>query len=229
MDYGRPPLADRLAADYVTGTLRGAARRRFETLLPAHAALRDAVRYWNAQLMPLTASLAPIAPPPRVWRRIEERLWSGPAPATARPAASLAFWRGLSAFASVAALSLALLLASPEPVRPPIIVVLDAATAAPAGASPASFIASIGGDGRALVTRPLNVSVPVDRALELWAVPATGAPRSLGLISGSGVTVLQQGKLLDAATALAVSLEPQGGSPSGAPSGPILYVGKLTL
>lgn len=232
MDCARPPLADRLAADYVTGTLRGAARRRFEVLLPAHPALREAVRYWNEQLMPLTASLAPVAPPPRVWRRIEQRLWSDVALGSVRPAASLAslaFWRGLSAFTSVVALSLALLLASPGPARPPVIVVLAAATPAPTGSTPTSFIASIGGDGRALVTRPLNVSVPVDRSLELWAVPASGAPRSLGLISGNGVTVLRQGKLLDAAAALAVSLEPQGGSPSGAPSGPILYVGKLTL
>ena len=229
MDYAHPTLADRLAAGYVTGTLRGAARRRFDALLPAHAALRDALGYWNEQLMPLTASLAPVAPPPRVWRRIEERLWSGPVGAVARPASSLAFWRGLSAFAGVAALSLALLLANPEPARPPVIVVLDAATPGAVGSSPASVIASIGGDGRALVTRPLNVSVPADRALELWAVPASGAPRSLGLISGSGVTLLQQGKLLDAAAALAVSLEPRGGSATGAPTGPILYVGKLTL
>ena len=235
MDYARPDLADRLAAGYVTGTLRGPARHRLEVLLPAHVTLRDAVHYWNQQLMPLTASIAPVAPPPRVWKRIEERLsgeragTAGTAGAAARPAGRLAFWRTLSALASVAALSLALLLASPGPALAPVIVVLDAATPGAAGSSPASFIASIGGDGRALVTRPLNVSVPVDRALELWAVPSSGAPRSLGLISGSGVTVLQRGKLLDATAALAVSLEPQGGSPSGAPTGPILYVGKLTL
>ena len=44
MDYSRPELADRLAAEYVAGTLRGAARRRFEALLPAHPQLRAAVR-----------------------------------------------------------------------------------------------------------------------------------------------------------------------------------------
>ena len=44
MDYSRPELADRLAAEYVAGTLRGPARRRFETLLPAHATLRAATR-----------------------------------------------------------------------------------------------------------------------------------------------------------------------------------------
>jgi anti-sigma-K factor RskA len=46
MDYGRRELADRLAAEYVLGTLRGAARRRFEQLLPAHRELADAVARW---------------------------------------------------------------------------------------------------------------------------------------------------------------------------------------
>ena len=43
MDYSRPHLADSLAAEYVLGTLRGPARRRFEALLPAHPALAAAV------------------------------------------------------------------------------------------------------------------------------------------------------------------------------------------
>ena len=234
MDYSRPELADRLAADYVTGTLRGPARRRFEALLPAHANLRAAVQSWHERLMPLTASIPPVQPPPQVWQRIEARISRGKAAAAKPPEprwwAQLAFWRGLSAFATVAAVSLGLLLAVPEPSRPPVIVVLNAAGAAESGVIPASFIASISGDGRALVTKPLlNVSVEANRVLELWAVPPSGAPRSLGLISAAGATVVKKGKLLDGTAALAVSLEPTGGSPTGAPTGPILFVGKLTL
>jgi len=91
-------------------------------------------------------------------------------------------------------------------------------------------VASISADGRAMVTRPIsNVSLQADRALELWAVPPQGAPRSLGLISAQGATVVKRGKVLDNTAALAVSLEPTGGSPTGAPTGPILYVGKLVL
>jgi anti-sigma-K factor RskA len=242
MDYSRPDLADRLAADYVAGTLRGPARRRFEALLPAHANLRAAVQAWHEQLMPLTASIPPVQPPPEVWQRIEARLDaraargrpSTPAAAAAAPLASwwaqLAFWRGLSAFATVAAVGLGLLLAVPEPSRAPVIVVLNAAAAGDAPGVPASIIASISGDGRALVTRPLlNVNVEADRALELWAVPPAGAPRSLGLISAAGATVVRRDQILEGTAALAVSLEPRGGSPTGAPTGPILYVGKLTL
>jgi anti-sigma-K factor RskA len=237
MDFGRPELADRLAAAYVAGTLRGAARRRFEALLPAHPTLRGAVRAWQDRLMPLTMTIAPQRPSPQVWRRIEARI--GGAPAAAAPAvarawwARLAFWRGLSAIATVAAVSLAMLLASPPPSQPPIVVVLNPASLAEGtaalGVVPASFVASISGDGRSVVTRPLvQVSLEANRALELWAVPGSGAPRSLGLISAQGATVVQRGRVLDGTAALAVSLEPPGGSPTGAPTGPILYVGKLS-
>jgi len=247
MDYSRPALADRLAAEYVTGTLRGPARRRFEQLLPAHPQLRAAVRDWNDRLIPLAASVEPITPPVAVWQRIEARLDGAAAavpsaaasltPAPARPARwwlGLAFWQGMTAFASVAAISFAVLLNQPAPALAPVVVVLSAASppagTAPGAVVPASFVASISGDGRAVVTRPLSaVSVQADRALELWAVPPSGAPRSLGLISPQADTrVLKQGVLKNTA-ALAVSLEPPGGSPTGAPTGPILYVGKLVL
>jgi anti-sigma-K factor RskA len=234
MDYSRPKRADALAGEYVTGTLRGAARRRFEALLPAHPALREAVAAWQRRLMPLSLSIAPVTPSPEVWKRIEARIagQSRPASGSGSQAAAprLAFWRGLAAFASVAALGLATLLANPGPALPPLVVVLNATDAATAGALPGTFIASISGDGRAVVTRPLvNVALQADRVLELWALPGSGAPRSLGLISANASTAVKRGQNLKDATALAVSLEPPGGSPTGAPTGPVLYVGKLTL
>jgi anti-sigma-K factor RskA len=235
MDYSRPDLADRLAAEYVSGWMRGAARRRFEALLPAHTALRDAVRAWQHRLMPLTAQVEPVQPSAALWPRIEARIQGGggvaATAAIARPRAfsQLAFWRGFSALAGVAALGLAVMLANPGPVRPPIVVVLSAATPA-GGATPASFVASITADGRAMVTKPLvNVSLEANHSLELWSLPPSGAPRSLGLIAADKATVVQRGKVLDGTSAFAVSLEPAGGSPTGQPTGPVLYVGKLTL
>jgi len=231
MDYSRAALADHLAAEYVSGSLRGPARRRFEALLPAHPRLRAAVREWQSRLMPLTVSIEPRKPPAAVWKRIEARI-GGATPPPARTSwwSQLALWRGVSAFASIAAIGLAVLLSSPGPAQPPVVVVLSATGAAGGAVVPASFVASISGDGRALVTRPLvNVSLQADRALELWALPGSGVPRSLGLISASGATVVKKGKVLEGATGLAVSLEPAGGSPTGAPTGPVLYVGKLQI
>lgn len=232
MDYSHPELADRLAADYVAGTLRGPARRRFEALLPAHPVLRAAVRGWQDRLMPMSASIEPEAPPARVWAGIEARIGgASPAPAATRWWGRLAVWRGFAGVASAAALGLAVLLAAPDAARPPIVVVLNATgPAATGGAVPASFVASITADGRAMVTRPITtVSVSPDRALELWAVPAQGDPRSLGLISGDGTTIVKREKVLENTAALAVTLEPPSGSPTGKPTGPIVYLGKLQI
>ncbi len=231
MDYGRPDLADRLAAGYAAGTLRGAARRRFEALLPAHAGLRAATREWLERLMPLTLSVPPQTPPASVWKAILARIDPPPASAGAGPAWSrLAFWRGLAGFTSVAAVALAVLVVSPTPVQAPIVVVLSAAGAPEGSVAAASFVASISADGRAVVTRPLvNVGLQPDKSLELWAIPPGGAPRSLGVISPNGTTVVQRDKALEGTDTLAVTLEPPGGSPSGKPTGPVLYAGKFTL
>ena len=240
MDYSRPELADRLAAEYVSGVMRGPARRRFAKLLPAHPALRHAVHAWQARLMPLTAEVEPQKPSAEVWQRIEAKIHGTSAAAAAAPELragwwrQLAFWRGFSAVGALATLTLALMLASPGPVQPPIVVVLSAAAPAPgspAGAVvPASFVASISGDGRAMVTRPLvNVSMEANRSLELWSLPPEGAPRSLGVIAADKATVVQRGKVLEGTAAFAVTLEGAGGSPDGKPHGPVLYVGKLVL
>ena len=238
MDYSRPELADRLAADYVSGQLRGPARRRLEALLPAHPLLRAAVHDWQDRLAPLTASIEPQTPPPIVWQRIEARLGGAvlPAAAAVRPRwwQRLVVWQTATAFAGVVVLGLGVMLGNPAATGAPIIVVLSAtqpAADSPTGAViPASLVASISADGRALVTRPLARLLPQpDRVLELWAVPPSGAPRSLGLISGETATIVRRGRVLDDTAALAVSLEPPGGSTTGAPSGPVLYVGKLVL
>jgi anti-sigma-K factor RskA len=237
MDYARAPLADALAAQYVAGTLRGPARRRFEALLQSHPALRAAVRDWQDRLIPLTCVVAPEAPPPQVWQGIEGRLWPAAGVHDSRVEARwwqrLALWRGISALATVAALALGMAVLNPPPAQPPVVVVLQATSGATQGAN--TFVASVSADGRALVTRPLlDVALQPDRVLELWSVPPQGAPLSLGLISGQGVTVVPRSKLpltllRGGTAALAVSLEPPGGSPTGQPTGPIVYAGKLQI
>ena len=231
MDYGRPTLADALAAQYVAGTLRGRARRRFDNLLPGHPALQRAVREWQDRLMPLTTAVLPQTPSPAVWRAIERRLW--PAPAVQPWWQRTGLWRALSGVTMAAVVGLTVLVVTPPPAQAPVVVVLQG-TGADAGVG-GTIVASLSGDGRALVTRTLTpVALTTDRVLELWSVPPQGNPRSLGLISANGATVLDRGKLpptlLKGGTAaLAVSVEPPGGSPTGVPTGPVVFAGKLQL
>lgn len=234
MDYAREPLADALAAQYVTGTLRHGARRRLETLLPGHPGLRAAVSSWQERLMPLAASVPAVAPPARVWHAIESRLWPAPGAAPVSWWQRLGLWRGLSGLATAAVLVLTVALVRTPPAQPPIVVVLEGQ--AGTAAAGATFVASVSGDGQAMVMQPVSATVALqpDRVLELWSVPAQGAPKSLGLISASGATVLPRSRLPDTllkggTAALAVSVEPPGGSPTGAPTGPVVFAGKLRL
>ena len=60
-------------------------------------------------------------------------------------------------------------------------------------------------------------------------MPTQGAPRSLGVLPGGSGVVALRGKVLAGADTLAVTVEPAGGSPTGAPTGPIVYAGKFSL
>jgi anti-sigma-K factor RskA len=231
MDYGKPERADALAAEYVAGTLRGRARRRFEALLPSHPALQRAVREWQARLIPLTASVPEVAPPARVWRGIEDKLW--PAAAVQPWWQRLGLWRALSGTALAGVVGLGVMLNNPPPAQAPVVVVLQSTGGDPAVAG--SVVASFSGDGRAVVARPLTrVALQTDRVLELWWAPEKGAPTSLGLIKADGTTLLSRGQLPGGLRGsgidhMAVSVEPPGGSPTGKPTGPVVFYGKLQL
>ena len=230
MDYSRRHLADRLAAEYVLGTLRGPARRRLENLLSAHPALREAVAQWQQRLSPLSVTVEEVTPSAQVWRTIEQRLFGERAPApTPTLWQRLALWRGLAGVATAATVAMFMVSSRVPPPQAPIIVVLGSNPEA-AQALNASFVVSVTADGRALVLRPINDLAPTPgRALELWAVPAQGAPRSLGLVRESGATTVLRTQLLRDTAAFAVSVEPSGGSTTGAPTGPIVSVGKLQI
>jgi anti-sigma-K factor RskA len=228
MDYSQPERADKLAAEYVLGTLRGRARRRFEALLPAHPELRRAVARWHDTLMPLAASLPTINPAAHVFKRLEDRLFERGAAATPPSAAPRRWWQLAAAWRTVAGVATLLLLLvlglclAPSANAPPVVVLMARTNGAP------SFVASIAGDGHSMVLTPLG-GVTVDRgqALELWQLTDQGASRSLGVVSASTPSAIIRKRLLDGTAGFALSLEPQGGSPSGAPSGPLVSGGRL--
>jgi anti-sigma-K factor RskA len=232
MDYGRHSLADRLAAEFSLGTLRGGARRRFEALLPAHPALQSATAHWQQRLAPLTAPIAPVNVPEHVWRRIEVRLF-GEQVTMPRWWQRLGLWRATTGLAGTLALGVTLVavnLQMQQPTDPsPVLIVMAPSAEVPQGQR-ASFVASVSADGRAIVVKPLQgISLEARKVLELWAVPAQGAPRSLGLLTAAGTAKVLRSALLQDTAALAVSVEPSGGSPTGAPTGPVVSVGKVEI
>jgi len=75
MDYSQRIRAERLAAEYVLGTLRGAARRRMEQVLPAHPALQRALSRWQWRLQALASPVDPVEPSAGVWQGLQRRLF----------------------------------------------------------------------------------------------------------------------------------------------------------
>ncbi|MEO5689030.1 MAG: anti-sigma factor [Burkholderiaceae bacterium] len=216
-------LPDRLAAEYVLGTLTGGARRRFDALLPAHPALRNAVAAWESRLLPMALKAEAVKPDARVWNSIESKLgWTAPA---VQPASSmrLRLWQAFATFATVAAVVLGTSTHNP-PSEAPMIVVLHATKGTE------TLVAGLSPDRQQLSIQPLQrVSLTSDQSLELWALKKDGPPASLGVIAADKLTALSKRTLPSDTKGLAVTLEPLGGSPTGKPTGAILFVGDLTL
>ena len=66
-----PALLDRLAAEYVLGTLRCAARRRLERWRAGSDYLEERCRFWEQRLLQLCRDLRPCEPAPQVWRGVQ--------------------------------------------------------------------------------------------------------------------------------------------------------------
>jgi len=127
-------LQDRLAAEYVLGTLRGRARLRFEGWTREDAALRRRVETWQERLNPLADAIEPVRPSRRVWKGIEARLGTdaraagrdtGRSNAAARRTGfwdSVSFWRatGLVTSGMAAALLVAVAVQKPQIVEVPV-------------------------------------------------------------------------------------------------------------
>lgn len=224
MRYDTPELRQRLAAEYVLGTMPTRARRRFERLMTDDAQLRRDVAEWNARFDPIDDATAAEEPPARVWRAIERRLGLPPAP-RARPGwlHSLAFWRGATlAAAAVAAAAILYVAVRPAPAPGAVVAILSDDKGAP------DWVAVAGAPGGDIAVSPLRkVAIDAAHAFELWAIK-DGAPHPLGLLAAEpGRPLMVQAALVPADGVLAISVEPAGGSPTGLPTGPVPYKGAV--
>ena len=119
MNYDRPELRGRLAADYVLGLMPVRARQRFEREIAGNATLAAAVAGWSERLGALDSLTADEMPPAQVWRRIEQRIGPAAPVRTAARGRSFAFsWRGFGiAVAAVCAAIIIVVAVDPAPVR----------------------------------------------------------------------------------------------------------------
>ena len=238
-----PELLELLAASHALGTLRGGARRRFETLAREQAPVRAAALVWQSRLASMTELQSPVAPDAAVWTRIRNMIDAeqsqhaierqrGDANAAARPPGgwlrSLALWRGAAAagaLATVMAMGVGLNLRDQLQNAPVIqyVAVLSDDKAA------ASMLVTFDPKKRQLVLQRVgSYSEGADRSLQLWALPPGGAPRSLGVLDNAPALRLTASESDVRVPALAISLEPKGGVPSErGPTGPVLFKGAL--
>jgi anti-sigma-K factor RskA len=237
---GEPDDRDLRAAEYVLGTLSASERAAMELERTVDPNTDAAVRGWERRLAPLAGIVPPAAPGSRVWAAIEAALRGravapAPAPANDNRVAELARavrrwrWTAAGAGALAAGLALFIFLGEVAGLRPGAPQSRYLAVVNRGGEAPALLISIDVAAGTAQV-RPVGAEAPAGKSLELWYVGAGQAPKSLGVI-GTEAKRLPLPAASDPAGLseglFAVSVEPPGGSPTGAATGPVVYTGKL--
>ncbi|MHA6325724.1 anti-sigma factor [Roseivivax sp. CAU 1753] len=221
-----PPEDDAVAAEYVLGLLSADETAAFEARLDADGDLVLRVVAWTEHFAALSEGLDPVAPPAQLKRRIEAIAF-GDMPRTS-------WWQALWPYAlgAVAAALVGWAVMTSDQLVPtaprPLYVADLSAAEGPELLVHAGYLA----DTNEFLIRRDGGAVPEGRDNEMWLVPDTGAPVSLGLVPREAGVIARQIlpealiPLLDGGT-LAVSEEVAGGAPDGKPTqvraiGPIL-------
>lgn len=218
------PERDLRAAEYVLGTLSAEERLAFERERAADPAAEAARLAWERRLSPLALAAPEVAPPAGVWAAIRQALPRRTAASDERVLAlrrQVTRWRMAAGGAGLLAAGLALFVTvgGRDP-GPRYLAVVQSG-----GAVPALVVTVDIAAGTAQV-RPVGAETPAGRSLELWYVAGGAPPKPLGLVgSAPGRITLPAGTAADGV--IAVSVEPPGGSPTGQPTGPVIYTGKL--
>ena len=210
-----------LAAEYALGCLDVAEMREAEAQAARDPAFAADIVYWQAQLSPLHALIPPVQPPAALWRRLALATGSDPAGRGGK-----GVWQGATALSLAIAAGLALFAFLPHPGPAPGSTSRFAAALAPL-ATPARFVAESRPDGSIAVTSLDGSAAPPGRAYQLWAIPqGATVPVSLGVLS-PGTQLVTPPARASAQEQLLVSDEPAGGSPTGGPTGAVLFGGTL--
>lgn len=224
---------DGLAGEYVIGTLNASERASVAARRAREPDLNAAIIDWERRLAPLTETAAPVAPPTSLFAKIGARIdgddtsGSGTIIDLRR---RVRIWRAAALAASALAAALVVTVGvrefQPRPKQQNLVAVLQKDAASPA------FLVTVNVENRLMTVRPVAAKHEPGKSYELWLVQdSLGAPKSLGVIDDPHAMVRPtlagyNPEVIKSAT-FAVSLEPEGGSLTGAPTGPVVFAGKL--
>lgn len=231
---------DMLAAEFALGTLEADEREAVARRRGHDAALDHAIRAWEERLAPLLDDFAPETAPAGLKERILEQIAdpaAGPlqreseagspvfAAEVTRLRRQVTGWRAAAAAGYALAAGLAALAFFAGPTAPTadrFVAVFQSDDAQP------EFIMSIDLETREVVIRPVTAKPAEGKTYQLWIASDRlgGAPRSLGLLQDGTKPIRRSlpydADLLQEAT-FGISLEPQGGSPTGRPTGRAIH------
>jgi len=225
MNYNKPELLDALAGQYVLGTLRGLARKRFQRLLLSSNQAREATSLWEQNLNNLASAITPQTPRDDVWINILQRI-ENQQPTKTVIHTKPSIWRTWSFVATAACIVLAFLV-----IQPSTNVVQTQQIALVQNQDKQSlWFIDVNEQGLSIKASSKLVAQS-NKDYELWMIlKGQDTPISLGLLPKQGNKILfkdSRFKATDIAL-LAVSLEPIGGSPNGLPT-EVLYTTELVL
>jgi anti-sigma-K factor RskA len=223
-----------LAGEYVLGLLSQAEQHEVERQLKDDHVLRAAVAQWRDRMLELDDVADRIDPSPALWARIESGIDAAPRHETSAPRrggmtslwSNLGFWRaaGLSGATASLALALGLGVMSMQPAPQPIVVAVMQGSE-----TTTSVIVEAFDDGRIRVVPLGTLEVPAGRTLQVWTLwDRARGPVSMGLMGTqlhSGEFIARDLPVPRPEQLYEISLEPEGGSPTGRPTGPILFKG----
>ena len=217
-----------LAGEFVLGLLPSEEAAAFEQRLVTEPELRALYAEWCEDLAALTDRIDPVAPPPRLQGQVEGALFGAPGGTSGGMGWIGVLLGGLAA----AALALGLIFGADLLPRGPQ-APSDPAYVAEVAAEDGSLVvaAAYDADAGELFVDRREGGPREGRALELWLIAGEDAPVSLGVLPGDAQAALAVPQdlrpQLDGGV-LAISDEPPGGSPTGAPTGDVLAVGPIT-